>query len=57
MFATCTVLNPGFLASYWLQLAGFKTFLQLSTLAFYRLEDCTIFMSPEENDQYSANYS
>jgi hypothetical protein len=56
MFSACTVLSPDFLASYWS--AGFGTFLQVSALAYHWLDDCANFTpTPEENNQYSANYS
>jgi hypothetical protein len=43
------VLSPSFLAFNWP--AGFRTFLQVSALASYWLEDCANFMPTlEEND-------
>jgi hypothetical protein len=48
MFAAC----PGFLGSYWS--AGFGTFLQVSALASYWLEECAKCSStPEENNKYT----
>jgi hypothetical protein len=43
MLAACTVLNPGFLASYW----------SVGLVDFFRI--CANFTPrPEENDQYSV---
>jgi hypothetical protein len=56
MLAACTVLSPRLFASYWS--AGGGTFLQVSSLASDRLEDCAnCTPTPEENNQYSANIS
>jgi hypothetical protein len=45
-----------FLVSYWS--AGYGTFLQVSALASQWLEDCAnLTPTPEEENQYSANYS